>query len=176
MKKPIIITIIAIAVLLFSADSYAQRIARHDGAVSNHSVSVQIIGAEYAYEQSFGGNFTLIGRAGLMPVGLDYYKDAVNFNASFTSALGVTLEPRFYTSMQRRMMMGRPSYNNASDFVGLKTSILFYDDTDLTLTPVYGIRRSYGKHWFGEFTGGAQFSLVEGGLTPHDQIRFGFVF
>lgn len=176
MKNPFITLIIAFAALLFTTDSYAQRIARHNGAVSNHSVSVQIIGAEYAYEQSFGGNFTLIGRAGLMPVGLDYYKDAVNFNASFSSAFGVTLEPRFYTSMQRRAMMRRPSYNNASDFVGLKTSLLFYDDNDVTLTPVYGIRRSYGRHWFGELTGGAQFSLVRGGLTPHAQIRFGFVF
>ena len=104
MKNPFITLIIAFAALLFSADSYAQRIARHNGAVSNHSVSVYIIGAEYAYEQSFGGNFTLIGRTGLMPVGLDYYKDAVNFSASFTSALGVTLEPRFYTSMKRRTM------------------------------------------------------------------------
>ena len=37
---------------------------------SNHSVSANILGLEYSYEQSLGGSWTIIGRVGAEPVRL----------------------------------------------------------------------------------------------------------
>ena len=170
MKTKSLITAFAAFVLSFSAAN-AQ-------IVSNHSLSLSVLGIEYGYEQRLGGSWTLIGRAGVVPVGVDMYNTWETFSANFAMAYGLTVEPRFYTSMNRRAAAGKPTVNNSSDFISIRAQALTDgNDPALTLTPMYGIRRHGGEHWFHEFTFGTRLMLIdEFGMTPHVQYRLGFIF
>lgn len=42
---------------------------------SNHSVSTTIFGLEYSYEGKVADRWTLIGRAGLVPIGFSAYSE-----------------------------------------------------------------------------------------------------
>lgn len=97
--KSLIIAIAALALSYSAADAQI---------ISDHSVSLSVLGIEYGYEQKLGGNWTLIGRAGVVPVGVDLYNTWETFSANFAMAYGLTVEPRFYTSMGRRAALGRP--------------------------------------------------------------------
>ncbi len=146
-------------------------------AVSNHSFSLQIVGIEYGYEQKLGGSFSMVFRAGLVPSGISYFCDLYNTAFSFKSSLGVTVEPRFYTNFGRRARLGKNTFKNSADFVALKLQGSMPGGLDLSLTPMYGIRRVWGKHWFGEFTAGCRIGFGSGMyLAPHIQYRLGFVF
>ncbi len=167
---------LTVAMAMTSATADAQK--RERNVSSNHSISAQLIGLEYSYEQCLGGNWSLIGRAGLAPVGaeLNYDLESASYNVNLLPT--VTLEPRIYTSMRRRIEMGRDTYNNAADFVSFRSQVfLTGDGVNLGFTPMYGIRRSSGIHWMHEFTFGARVNIGEyNGLTPHLQYRIGFVF
>lgn len=167
--KSLIIAIAALALSYSAADAQI---------ISDHSVSLSVLGIEYGYEQKLGGNWTLIGRAGVVPVGVDLYNTWETFSANFALAYGLTVEPRFYTSMGRRAALGRPVINNSSDFVSIRAQALTDGDNPaLTLTPMYGIRRHSGKHWYHEFTFGTRLMMIdEFGMTPHVQYRLGFIF
>lgn len=176
--KSILFAIAALTLSLSAA--YAQTGSDQSEAAvrNNHSISLTALGIEYGYEQRLGGNWSLIGRAGVVPVGVDLLNDWETFSANFSMAYGITVEPRFYTSLGRRAAAGRPTVNNSSDFVAIRAQALT-DGTDpaLTLTPMYGIRRHGGKHWYHEFTFGARLMMVdEFGITPHVQYRLGFIF
>ena len=41
--------------------------------VSNHSISMTILGLEYGYEQRLGGHWSIIGRAGIVPQQISLY-------------------------------------------------------------------------------------------------------
>ena len=55
-----------------------------------------------------------------------------------------------------------------------------YPTGEVCLVPMYGIRRAWGEHWFGEFTvgGGVSYATCYNGLNfkPHLQYRVGFAF
>ena len=67
-------------------------------AVSNHTISMQILGLEYGYEQKLGGSFSMVFRAGLVPAGIYVFNDYFSFGYSAAMKLGVNVEPRFYTT------------------------------------------------------------------------------
>lgn len=150
-------------------------------AVSNHSISAQLLGLEYSFEGAVAGNFTLIGRVGLVPTGISYTSSVLGSTyAHFACGFGATLEPRIYTSFDRRARLGRSTYMNSSDFVSFKTQFLWDGDgACLAFAPVYGIRRTTGDHFAHEFTFGPRFaSDFEDGLvlSPHIQYRLVFMF
>ena len=149
-------------------------------AVSNHSLSAQILGLEYSFEGALAGNFTLIGRAGLVPTGIQYATSLMGSTyAHFATGLGLTLEPRIYTSFDRRARMGRTTYMNSSDFVAFRTQWVWAGDGSAwVFTPLYGIRRTTGDHWAHEFTFGPRLSCVgeEYNFSPHIQYRLVFMF
>ena len=149
-------------------------------AVSNHSLSAQVLGLEYSFEGALTGNFTLIGRAGLVPTGIAYQSSLMgSTNAHFAVGLGLTLEPRVYTSFDRRARMGRTTYMNSSDFVALRSQLIWAQEGFAwAFTPLYGIRRTTGDHWAHEFTIGPRIALVgeDYNFTPHIQYRLVFMF
>ena len=56
-----------------------------------------------------------------------------------------------------------------------------YPTAEVFAVPMYGIRRVWGEHWFGEFTvgGGISYHNLYGwdlNFKPHIQYRVGFVF
>ncbi|MCQ2148436.1 MAG: hypothetical protein MJZ16_13130 [Bacteroidales bacterium] len=146
---------------------------------SNHSISMQVFGLEYSYEQALGGTWSIIGRVGFTPTELDYHTDFNSASVAFLISPALVVEPRLYTSLGRRYDMGKDIYNNAADFVSLKTQV-YIDDDDFALgiTPMYGIRRTGGEHWAHEFTFGTKLTITTEnlGLAPHLQYRLIFTF
>lgn len=155
---------------------------RQSWLVPNSTISATIVGLEYGYEQPLGEIVSLIGRVGLVPntLSFDYSHKMEECDFSFTSILGVTLEPRVYTSFYRRARQGRNIYLNTGDFIAFRFSagIGFDGVGDLSITPVYGIRRVFLAHWFHEFCVGPGFGYLakEPYFTPYLQYRLGFVF
>ena len=161
-------------------------------AVSNHTVSLQVLGLEYGYEQRLGGSFSMVFRAGLVPAGVLYYSDYINTAASFAMKLGAGVEPRCYTNFGRRARLGKSTFRNSADFVSVKIQCALggvfgiYDDSgtpglsspvDVSLTPMYGIRRVWGRNWFDEFSAGARIGWQSMFYAaPYLQCRIGLVF
>ena len=198
MKSPVLSFVTALSGLfLFAAVSVAQPygayydphaprrpqpgtiLGRTGYAVSNHSLSAQILGVEYSFEGALGGNFTLIGRAGLVPTGIMLASSiSGTFNAHFNLAAGLTLEPRFYTSFDRRARLGRSTFMNSSDFVSFPLQALWASEGFVfSFTPQYGIRRTTGDHWAHEFTFGPRFAFFDDvAISPHVGYRLVFMF
>lgn len=106
----------------------------------------------------------------------------------------ITLEPRWYYNLNKRVKKDRRIDGNSGNFVSLKTSyhpdwfvISNYDNTriasDISIIPTWGIRRNIGNHFTYEagigigylyyFTG---YSKNEGVLTGNIHLRFGYRF
>lgn len=156
---------------------------------ANHSISTStLLGFEYAYEQPLGNISTLVVRAGLPDRFLytTYTTDNVwHLEGEASFAYGVTLEPRIYTSLNRRASKGKKTLKNSSDFVSFRLQGSLgtpnYPTAEIYLVPMYGIRRVWGEHWFGEFTvgGGMSYHNRYGWdlyFKPHLQYRVGYVF
>ena len=199
MKNRILQVAVVFTLLLSSTLSYAQPygggyynprhphrpapgtvIGRGDFAVSNHSISAQILGLEYSFEGVLIGNLTLIGRVGIVPTAVQYYSSMIGAtNAHFGVGAGITLEPRFYTSFERRARMGRSTYMNSSDFLAVRNQVVWAPDAlCFVITPMYGIRRTTGDHWAHEFTVGPRLAYAGGdpNLSPHVQYRLVYMF
>lgn len=162
-----------------SLSAHAQDGKDYSKVVNNHSVSILTIGAEYGYEQRLGGNWSLIGRAGIVTSSFEIGRSQGNFSANVSMAYGISIEPRYYTSLSRRVAAGKPTINNASDFIAIRMQGMSDGEYgSISLIPMYGIRRNGGKHWFHEFTFGAGISKTERefDISPHLQYRLGFVF
>ena len=158
-----------------------------DHPTSGHSISASIIGLEYSYECPVGGY------SGGLPSCISGYERQTNttttndgsttitqYNYSaqyyFNPRPGITVEPRLYTSMERRSLRGRNVRNNSSDFISVKTRIytLDFDNVYCSVIPAYGIRRG-GEHWFREYTFGLGWHSM-GGMLPHLNFRLGYTF
>lgn len=151
---------------------------------SGHSISLTIIGLEYSYEAPVGGNWTVIFRGGFPCVitGREVTEQSISdgqntstnlsFNYTFGPQPGITLEPRLYTSLGRRQMMGRNTGNNSSDFLSVKARL---STVGFDVIPVYGIRRG-GSHWFREYTFGYGYHGLFNGFLAHFNFRIGYSF
>lgn len=193
MRKIIIIQFITIlAALSLSAqersdfNAVTDPITKEPAVVSGHSIQLSIFGLEYSYEQPLGGYWSIIGRVGLSSSLTDYsvtydlssYNTSKNYSFNWSPSLGVTVEPRYYTSMRRRFDKGRKTVNNSSDFVSLQVKaydLASDDGIQLSAIAAYGIRRG-GEHWFREYTGGVAFHTIYGGVLPHLGFKFGYRF
>ena len=153
--KKFLVSVFAIMAIAFSA------IAQNS---STHSFSLRTLyGLEYSYEHQWDGGMSLIGRIGGgsdMSGRSKYYTYGQGFN--------VMVETRYYL--------------NDEDFFSVKVNgAILIPNTpfDVSLVPVYGIKRDFSKHWFCEFTigGGAAYHSGYGGFLyfkPHLQFRIGF--
>lgn len=174
-----------IAFCAFTATSYAQSARTTD----NHSLSTStLLSLEYAYEKALGEHSTIVLRAGLPNrVLYDSYlsKHSLNLNGRATLAYGITIEPRFYTNLDKRAKWGENTSNNSANFFAVRLQGTLgtpnYPTAEVCLVPMYGIRRVWGDHWFGEFTVGGGISCHSLhdwslNLKPHLQYRIGWVF
>jgi hypothetical protein len=77
----------------------------------------------------------------------------------------ISLEPRWYYSLDRRHKLGRNIGGNSANYIGLQTAywsgkMLLVNTgnfdlvSSLRIVPKYGMRRSFGKHFNYEFSGG----------------------
>ena len=144
---------------------------------SNHSVSTTLLGLEYSYEGKVADRWTLIGRAGLVPAGFAVASTPQTTSFTGMMNIGLSFESRWYSNIAKRAECGRRTYNNSSDFISMRLRASAFHTLEVSFTPAYGIRRSFGKLWFQEFTVGPKI-VYNGGLyfAPHVQYRLGLAF
>ena len=149
---------------------------------NNHTVSTTLgLGLEYGYEWAFAGQATVIGRIGLVSKDFTLRSALDNFQWSATMSPGVTVEPRYYLLMNWRDKQGKYTSGNSAEFVGIPTTVTLAKDGkgigEVAVSPVVGVRRAFAKHWFHEFTAGADLLCVpEFYVTPRVGYRIGFLF
>ncbi len=179
---------------------------------SNHSISVPLtlLGLEYGYECRMGDNFSLVSRVGLGKRRIWTYRDIPEYSETkhyiegiSVPAATLTVEPRLYTNLSRRVRLGKNTSKNSGDYVGLINKYAIgvpVKTLSISLQAVYGIRRVWRDHWLGEFSvgGGAGYyfgspSTINPAIDPsskqnekhmngfwyfqpHLQARLGYVF
>ena len=146
---------------------------------SNHSVSFPLGGLEYSYEGRVADRWSLIGRIGLVPVGFAAASLPTYTEVQLRSGIGASFEARWYSNIAKRAACGRSTYNNSSDFVSMRLRANTGDGLEVSFTPAYGIRRTFGRLWFHEVTFGPKIGITTGSglfLAPHVQYRIGLAF
>jgi hypothetical protein len=109
----------------------------------------------------------------------------------------ITLEPRFYYNLNKRVKKSRRIDGNSGNFISLNTSyhpdwfVISNTDnvsiiSDISIVPTWGIRRNIGKHFTYEtgigigyryiFAKQAGFSENEGEATANLHLRIGYRF
>ena len=145
---------------------------------SNHSVSTTLLGLEYSFEGRVADRWTLIGRAGLVPTAFAVASQPYASTFAGQMGLGLSFEARWYSNIAKRAEYGRSTYNNSSDFISMRLRANTGDGLEVSFTPAYGIRRTFGKLWFHEVTFGPKIGVDGSGLflAPHIQYRLGLAF
>jgi hypothetical protein len=165
-----------------------------------YGTQLGLLSTSFYYETQLQRKITLRTEIGLALVFSTHdYADPATEDESTTLIVPyLTLEPRWYYSLDRRKRLGKKTYNNSSNYVSLatsyisaKTPIINNDDFDvasaITIIPKYGIRRAFAKHFNYEFSGGIGyqynvFSKTDGCNCDHNnttidlQIRIGYDF
>ena len=149
---------------------------------NNHTVSTTLgLGLEYGFEWAFAGQATVIGRIGYASKDFSLKNGLDSFHWSSTMAPAVTLEPRYYFLMDWRDRQGKYTSGNSAEFFSVPTMLTLARDAkgigELAVSPVLGVRRAFAKHWFHEFTAGADLLCLPMFIvTPHVGYRIGFLF
>ena len=172
MMKQVILTLMA---LVIAASLQAQVRPQN-----NHTVSTTLgAGLEYGFEWAFAGQATVIGRVGLVSKDFILRSGLDSFQWSARMSPGVTLEPRYYLLMNWRDRNGKYTEGNSAEFIGIPTTLTFAKDGigELAVSPVLGVRRAFARHWFHEFTAGADLlCMPEFYATPRVGYRIGYLF
>lgn len=147
---------------------------------SSHSVSTTIFGLEYSYEGKVADRWTLLGRVGLVPTAFVVTSEPRLTAISGSMGVGLSFESRWYSNIAKRAAYGRSTYNNSSDFISmrLRANTGAPNGYEISFTPAYGIRRSFGRLWFHEITFGPKVGIDGTGwfVAPHIQYRLGLAF
>ena len=148
---------------------------------TNHTVSTTLgAGLEYAFEWAPGlGKATLVARAGAASRTWSLSSALDDFFWSTTMVPAVTLEPRYYFLMDWREAHGKYTRGNSAEFIGVPVTAYFSKAGfgELVVTPRAGVRRAFARHWFHEFTAGADLLCLPAfKVTPHVGYRIGFLF
>ena len=149
---------------------------------SNHTVSTTLgLGLEYGFEWAFAGQATVIGRIGYASKDFTLRSGLDNFQWSTTMSPAVTLEPRYYFLMNWRDAHGKYTSGNSAEFFSVPVTATLARNGkglgELAVSPVLGVRRAFARHWFHEFTIGADLLCYPNFIaTPHVGYRIGYLF
>lgn len=163
MKKLLSITLLLISIIFLNCGKIEAKNTNEE-LKSNHSFSTTILGLEYSYERIIADNWAFIGRIGAVPVGFNYTDIGLDVGANV--GFGLSLESRKY-------------FKNATSFVSFRMRANTVDGIQLSFTPAYGLRKSFGKLWFHELTAGVKIGQTAESpifLGPHLQYRIGISF
>ena len=172
--KRVILCLVALAVAVSMAAQVRPR--------SNHTVSTTPgLGLEYGFEWAFAGQATVIGRIGYASRDFTLRNALDNFQWSTKLSPMATLEPRYYFLMNWRESKGKYTSGNSAEFFSVPVTATLAKDArglgELAVSPVLGVRRAFARHWFHEFTAGADLLCLPIFLaTPHVGYRIGFLF
>ena len=162
---------------------------KREGVVANHSLSATIVGLEYTYEARLGKAWSLASRFGiatcLSRTAGFVEGNTLHIEGSFYPHVALTLEPRYYFTLEKRVLAGKKTVNNSASFFSLQAKLYDarWDETiypEISVIPTFGIRRG-GEHWFREYTFGLAFHSKLYGLLPlpvlpHLNFRLGYAF
>jgi len=149
---------------------------------TNHTVSTTPgLGLEYGFEWSFVAQASVIARIGYISKDFTLRSALDNFQWSSTMVPGVTLEPRYYFLMNWRDRHGKYTSGNSAEFIGVPSTVTLRKDAkglgEVAVSPVAGVRRAFARHWFHEFTAGADLLCYPNFVaSPHVGYRIGFLF
>lgn len=143
---------------------------------TNHTVSTTLgAGVEYAFEWAYAGKATVVGRIGYAAKGFTLTSSLDGFFWTGRMTPAVTLEPRYYLMMDWRDSHGKYTSGNSAEFIGVP--VMYTLGNELCVSPVLGVRRAFARHWFHEFTAGADvLCLPSVVVSPHVGYRIGFLF
>lgn len=183
MKRVILSLMAVVAAVSVAAQEPAQgRAAGKVRPVSNHTVSTTLgAGLEYGFEWAFAGQASVIGRIGMVSKDWTLRSAFDDFQWGTSMVPGVTLEPRYYFLLNWRDRHGKYTAGNSAEFVGVPSTVTLRKDGkglgEVVVSPVLGMRRAFEKHWFHEFTAGADLLCYPAfKATPHVGYRIGFLF
>ena len=172
--KRVILSLVALAAALSLAAQVRPQ--------NNHTISTTLVaGLEYGFEWAFVGQATVIGRIGYVSKDFMLRSSLDNFQWSTTMAPAVTLEPRYYFLMNWRDAHGKYTSGNSAEFFGVPVMASLRKDGkglgELAVSPVLGVRRAFARHWFHEFTAGADLLCYPTFIaSPHVGYRIGYLF
>ena len=148
-------------------------------AVSGQSVSADVLGIEYSYEQALGGGWTLTGRVGLPPMVTSAVRSDHGLSVVTEASPAISLESRYYTSLARRVRKGRSIFSNSSDFLMLRfvgsCMLRKTDPYEAKIIAAYGIRRAWNRVFIEPSFGLGYHTQVDM-VLPHIQFRVGIPF
>ena len=172
--KRVILSLVALAAALSLAAQVRPQ--------NNHTIYTTLgAGLEYGFEWAFVGQATVIGRIGYVSKDFMLRSSLDNFQWSTTMAPAVTLEPRYYFLMNWRDAHGKYTNGNSAEFFGVPVMASLRKDGkglgELAVSPVLGVRRAFARHWFHEFTAGADLLCYPTFIaSPHVGYRIGYLF
>jgi len=158
---------IFLAFVLLNALASAQ--VKKEVSVEENLYGVQLgyVNTSFQYEIKLDRKITLLTEVGLRQgSSIKEYNDPLLKDEKATVfSPYITLEPRFYYSLDRREKLGKKIYNNSSNYFALttsyvstKTPLLKTGNFDIVpaifIIPRYGIRRAFAKKFNYEFSGG----------------------
>jgi hypothetical protein len=173
MKRMILSLIALLSVALAGAQVRPQ---------TNHTVSTTLgANLEYGFEWAFAGQATVVARVGLVSKDWLLRSSFSDFQWASTLLPGVTVEPRYYFLLNWRDRNGKYTRGNSGEFIGIPATATLRKDGkglgEVVVTPQAGVRRAFARHWFHEFTAGADLLCYPSfKVSPHVGYRIGFLF
>lgn len=163
--------------------------------VSNHIVSVDLLGLNYSYEHPIAKQSTIMFSAGLSYlylalIGLELKEDdsGLSFEPKDYHLLtgGLSVEPRFYYNLNRRYRKGKRVRGNSGGYLSADVSLFFPVVTSRDIkvktfygiTPYWGVRRVW-RHFLFDMAGGISYvGTFEGsyGVSPTLRLILGYKF
>ncbi len=190
MKKQLLVIL---SILAFCYTN-AQQSQNSQISVEESLVGIQlgVIGISGFYEAKLANNWTVRGEMGLRG-NLTIVAGGDN---DFYVQPEIALSPRFYYNLKRRVEKGKNIENNSANFLSLYNSyrpdwFTVLDDNErntnqsISTTFLWGLRRSYGKHFHLEFAAGLgyykeidlkPYMKDDSGVYPALDFRIGYQF
>ncbi|REG92988.1 DUF3575 domain-containing protein [Flavobacterium aquicola] len=192
--------IIVLGFVLISFIAKAQEAEKVSVEKNLYGAQLGLLSTSFYYETQLQRKISLRTEIGLTLVTStrDYIDPEIKDETATLITPYLTLEPRWYYSLDRRKRLGKKTYNNSSNYISLatsyisnKTPLINNGDFDvvsaITIIPKYGMRRAFAKHFNYEFSGGVGyqyniFSKNDGCNCDHNtttvdlQIRIGYDF
>ena len=190
MKKHLLFILSILAI----SYSNAQDTQKNSASVEESIVGVQlgIIGVSGFYEAKLANNWTLRGELGLSG-NLTIVVDGDN---DFYAQPEIAFSPRYYYNLKRTAKQGKNIANNSANFLTLSNRynpdwFSVFNDNDRNLSSslssilMWGLRRSYGKHFHLEFAAGLgyykeidlkPYMKDDSGVYPALDFRIGYQF
>ncbi|TDD93540.1 hypothetical protein [Flavobacterium cellulosilyticum] len=191
---------IVLAFVLLVSIANSQEVQKVSVAEKLYGVQLGLLNTSFQYETKLDRKITLLTELGLqLEISTKEFNDPLIKNETTTNVSPyLTMEPRFYYSLDRRSKLGKKTYNNsanyfsvAATYISNQTPLVHNGNFDIvssfSIIPRYGIRRAFAKHFNYEFSGGAGylyaiFSETDGCNCEHNntaidvQARIGYNF